>query len=80
MILKNEKCNEIEQGSPDNRLARRKHFCGNHSSNRVCRIVKAIDKIKDEGQRDDYDEKSHKSLFVDGSWLIVRDDGKGHEL
>ncbi len=39
--------------------ARGKHFCGDNCRNRVCGVVKAVDKIKDNGKRYDNNEQRH---------------------
>ncbi len=54
MIAEYEECYEVEEGSPDNRLEWRQHFSTYDGSNRIGRIVKAIDVIENKRKADDY--------------------------
>ena len=61
MILEYEVGHEVEHGRPNNRLEGAKYLCGYNSSYRVSCIVKAIDIIKDESDRDYNNNNRHKS-------------------
>ena len=54
MIFKNKKCHEVEKGRPDHRLERREHFCRNDGSYRIGRIMKAVDEIKGDREKNNY--------------------------
>ena len=54
MIFKNKKSNKIKNGCPQHRLKWCQHFCRNDRGNRISRIMKTIDEIKNKSES--YDE------------------------
>jgi hypothetical protein len=51
-----ERRHEIEERRPDDGLARRQHARRHHGRNRIGGVVKTVDVVEDQGDRDEADD------------------------
>ena len=66
MQAKEQEGDEIEERSPDDRDTGRKHARRDHRRDRICGVMQPVEKIEDEGDRDQRDKQTSESGIAEG--------------